>query len=63
MMFGALVHEGDHGVFHGKAKNLARTLCEEYDKVLESCNVLVLPTIVKKTPKVPQKNEIHFGKS
>ena len=61
MMLGALVHEDYHGVFHGKAVNLARKLCEEYNRVLQSCDVLVMPTIIKKTPKVPEKEEIDFG--
>lgn len=55
-------HENYHGTFHGKAINLARKLCQEYDKVLERYDVLVLPTIIQKTPKVPEKDEIDFGK-
>lgn len=50
-MLGAYVHEKFRGVFHGKAINLSRKLCEEYDKALESYDVLVLPTIVKSLPK------------
>ena len=63
LMLGAFVHENYHGTFHGKAINLARKLCEEYDKVLECHDVLVLPTIIKKTPKVVEKEEMDFGKS
>jgi len=61
MMLGALVHEDYHGVFHGKAVNLARKLCGEYNKVLDSYDVLVMPTIIKKIPKVPDKEELNFG--
>lgn len=63
LMLGAFVRENYHGAFHGKAINLARKLCEEYDKVLENYDVLVLPTIIKKTPKIAEKDEMDFGKS
>ena len=63
LMLGAYVHETYHGAFHGKAINLARKLGEEYDKALESYDVLVLPTIITKPPKVQDKNEMDFGKS
>ncbi|XP_022805647.1 uncharacterized protein LOC111342795 [Stylophora pistillata] len=61
LMLGAYVHEKFHGVFHGKAINLSRKLCEEYDKALESYDVLVLPTIVKKPPKVQNRSQMEFG--
>ncbi|XP_078377394.1 urethanase-like [Oculina patagonica] len=61
LMLGAFVHENYHGAFHGKAVNLARKLCEEYDKVFESYDVLVLPTIIKKPPKAVEKDEMDFG--
>lgn len=63
LMLGAFVHENYHGAFHGKAVNLARKLCEEYDKGFESYDVLVLPTIIKKPPKAMEKDEMDFGKS
>lgn len=56
------MHENYHGVFHGKAINLARKLCQEYDNVLERYDALVLPTIVHRIPKIPEKDEIGFGK-
>ena len=62
-MLGAYVHEKFRGVFHGKVINLSRKLCEEYDKALESYDVLVLPTIVTKPPKVQDRNQLNFGKS
>ena len=61
MMLGALVHGNSHGVYHGKAINLARKLCEEYNKAFESFDALIMPTIIKKPPKVPEKNKIDFG--
>lgn len=61
-MLGMFVHENYHGVFHGKAINLARKLCQEYDNVLERYDALVLPTIVHRIPKIPEKDEINFGK-
>ena len=63
VMLGAYVHEKFRGVFHGKAINLSRKLCEEYDKALESYDVLVLPTIVTKPPKVQDRSQLNFGKS
>ena len=62
-MLGAYVHEKFRGVFHGKAINLSRKLCEEYDKALESYDVLVLPTIVTKPPKVQDRSQLNFGNS
>jgi len=56
------VHEKYHGVFHGKAINLARKLCQEYDNAFERYDALVLPTIIKKTPKIPDEDNIDFGK-
>jgi len=61
-MLGMFVHENYHGEFHGKAINLARKLCQEYDKVFERYDALVLPTIIQKTPKIPEKDKIDFGK-
>ena len=61
-MLGMFVHEKYNGVFHGKAINLARKLCQEYDKAFERCDALVLPTIIKKTPKIPEEDKIDFGK-
>nr|XP_058941034.1 amidase-like [Pocillopora verrucosa] len=61
VMLGAYVHEKFRGVFHGKAINLSRKLCEEYDKALESYDVLVLPTIVTKPPKVQDRSQLNFG--
>lgn len=56
------VHENYHGVFHGKAINLARKLCQEYDNVFERYDALVLPTIIHGIPKIPEQDEIDFGK-
>jgi len=56
------VHENYHGAFHSKAINLARKLSQEYDKVFERYDAMVLPTIIQKTPKIPEDDEIDFGK-
>ena len=56
------IHETYNGYFFGKAINLADRLCEEYDIVFKSYDVLVLPTITTKPPKVPMENENIFGK-
>ena len=62
MILGALLHEESHGVFHGKAINLARKLYEEYDNALKFYDVLIMPTIIKQPPKVPGTGEVNFGK-
>ncbi|CAH3021058.1 unnamed protein product, partial [Porites evermanni] len=61
MILGALLHEDSHGVFHGKAINLARKLYEEYDKALKFYDVLIMPTIINQPPKVPDSGEVNFG--
>ena len=62
MILGALLRDDSHGVFHGKAINLARKLYEEYDKALKFHDVLIMPTIINKPPKVPDSGEVNFGK-
>ena len=62
LMLGMFVHEKYHGVFHGKAINLARKLGQEYDNVLKRYDALVLPTIIRRIPKIPGKDELDFGK-
>lgn len=52
VMFGVYVYEKFWGVFYGKVINLLWKLCEEYDKVLEFYDVLVLLMIVIKFFKV-----------
>ncbi|XP_020628361.1 uncharacterized protein LOC110065551 isoform X2 [Orbicella faveolata] len=61
LMLGMFVHENYHGAFHSKAINLARKLSQEYDKVFERYDAMVLPTIIQKTPKIPEDDEIDFG--
>ena len=57
------LHEEYNGVFYGKAQNLGRVLCKAYDKVLETYDVLILPTIPKKAPVFPKENPSLKGKT
>ena len=48
------LHEDYNSIFYGKAQNLGRVLCKAYDEALQKYDVLILPTIPKKAPVLPQ---------
>ncbi|KAJ7392126.1 hypothetical protein OS493_013498 [Desmophyllum pertusum] len=50
------LHEDYNSIFYGKAQNLGRVLCKAYDEALQKYDVLILPTIPKKAPVLPQGN-------
>ncbi|XP_064606170.1 amidase-like [Liolophura sinensis] len=43
-----------HGRFYAKAQNLGRWLTNEYNKALADYDVLIMPTIPYKAPKIPR---------
>ncbi|XP_062511079.1 amidase-like [Corticium candelabrum] len=45
-----------HGRFYAKAQNIARNLRKAYDTALDTYDVLVMPTVPKKAPILPDKN-------
>lgn len=44
------------GRFYAKAQNIARNLRKAYDTALDTYDVLVMPTVPKKAPILPDKN-------
>jgi amidase len=52
-MLGAYMHERYHGHFYAKAQNLARSLKGAYDAALRDNDLLVMPTMATKAPKLP----------
>ncbi|XP_068752583.1 amidase-like isoform X1 [Montipora capricornis] len=56
LLLGTYLSAEHNGIFYSKAHNLGRKLCEEYDKVLQDCDVLVMPTIPKKAGTFPPPN-------
>ncbi|XP_071960367.1 amidase-like isoform X2 [Antedon mediterranea] len=55
-MLGEYMKHEYRGRFYGKAQNLRRLLTAEYDKVFQKVDVIAMPTIPFKTPKLPAKN-------
>jgi len=53
---GLWVRESFKGRFYAKAQNLVRLLASEYDKALDSFDVLVLPTLPCKASALPASN-------
>ena len=43
--------------FYGKAQNATIILRQAYDNVLEKYDVLVMPTVPSKAPKLPEKGQ------
>ena len=62
LLLGTYLSAEHKGIFYSKAHNLGRKLCEEYDKVLQDCDVLVMPTIPKKAGTFPPPNASLGGK-
>jgi amidase len=52
-MLGAYMRERYHGHFYAKAQNLARSLKGAYDAALRENDLLVMPTMATKAPKLP----------
>ena len=50
------LQEEYNNIFYGKAQNLGRVLCKAYDEALQKYDVLILPTLPKKAPVLPQEN-------
>ncbi len=47
--------------YYAKAQNLSRKLREEYDRVFEACDVLVMPTTPMKAPLIPAADASRGG--
>jgi amidase len=52
-ILGYYVHERYHGHFYAKAQNLARSLKEAYDTAMRDNDLLVMPTMTTKAPRLP----------
>ena len=44
-----------YGKYYAKAQNLRRSLRDAYDKALESCDVIAMPTIPFLATKIPKE--------
>ena len=53
MLAGQYMQERYHGRYYAKAQNLARSLSAAYDAALEECDLLVMPTLPFRAPKIP----------
>ena len=48
--------------FYAKAQNLLRELTKAYEKVFETYDVIIMPTMPTKAPKLPTASEGFVGK-
>jgi amidase len=53
ILLGQYMQDSYHGRYYAKAQNLARTLSQAYDKALETCDLLVMPTLPMKATPIP----------
>ena len=53
MMMGRYMQERYHSRYYAKAQNLARALAAAYDRALQECDLLVMPTLPMKATKIP----------
>lgn len=60
LLLGEYLHRNYHGRYYAKAQNLRPGLQRAYDKVLETCDVLVLPTIPHLPAPIPSP-DADFG--
>lgn len=56
VMLGEHVRQSGQGMHYARAQNLSRSLRGAYDRALESCDVLLLPTVPIVAPKLPEDN-------
>ena len=52
-LLGKYLQQEYHGVFYSKCQNLARELRKAYDDALKKYDVVIMPTIPLKAPKIP----------
>ncbi|XP_032234642.1 amidase isoform X1 [Nematostella vectensis] len=52
-MMARYLKEDYYGVFYSKSQNLRRELTRAYDEALSKYHVLIMPTVPKRTPKIP----------
>ncbi|HLW69091.1 MAG TPA: amidase [Candidatus Binataceae bacterium] len=52
-MLGLYMRDRYHGHYYAKAQNLARALKAAYDKVLSDYDLLVMPTMTTRAPRIP----------
>ena len=57
------LREDYNSVFYGKTQNLGRVLCKAYDQALQKHDVLILPTLPKKSPVFPKENPSLEGQA
>lgn len=53
MLMGRYMQENYHGRYYAKAQNLARALGAAYDRALQDCDLLVMPTLPMKATEIP----------
>lgn len=63
MILGEHMMTSCNGRFYAKAQNLVRLLTAEYNKVLESYDVMIMPTTLKTAPNVLLQNSSVAGES
>ncbi len=56
VLFGQYVLNKYHGIHYAKAQNLARRLTRQYDEALARYDLLLMPTLPLKAPKIPLGN-------
>jgi amidase len=56
MMMGHYVLQKHRGYYYAKAQNLARRLVAAYDEALQTCDLLLMPTLPLKATKLPGPN-------
>jgi amidase len=56
VLLGEYMQDRYHGRYYAKAQNLARTLTRAYDDILQTVDLLVMPTTPMKAPLLPPGN-------
>ena len=52
-LLGKYLQQEYYGIFYSKCQNLARELRKAYDDALKKYDVIIMPTIPLKAPKIP----------
>ena len=61
-LFGEYISKNYGNKFYGKCQNLTILLSRAYDEALSKYDVLVMPTLPFKAPKLPVKNDSVKGR-
>ena len=60
-LYGEYISRNYGNTFYGKGQNLSTLLKEAYDKMLDKYDVIVMPTLPYKAPKLPEKTASLTG--